>query len=83
MSNTEILSGSASTEQAPWEEFQEINNELLCELTVELCRLEGLNKLDHGWLKNRDLINRAGDGRVMMQTFQTTQAFSCMDDATN
>lgn len=81
-----ILSGSASTKQAPWEEFQEINNELLCEWcepTVELRRLEDLNKLDHGWLRSRDLINGGGDGQMMMQTFQTTQACSRMDDATN
>lgn len=81
-SNTVILSGSGSTKRAPWEEFQEINNKLLCELTVELCRLENLNKLDHGWLEKKGgLINGVGDGQMMMQTFQTTHAFSCTEDA--
>lgn len=33
------------------------------------CRLEDLEKLDHGWLKRRDLINEADDAKMMMQTF--------------
>lgn len=56
--------GSACTERASWEEFQKINNELSCELTVELHRLEGLNIPDHVQGETRALINEADDGKM-------------------
>lgn len=45
-------------------DFQEINNELLCELRAEPRRLEDLN--NHGRWKKRGLINGAGEGQTML-----------------
>lgn len=40
-----------------------------------LRRLEDLDKLDHGWLKKRELINEVDDGKMMAPTFQTAGLF--------
>lgn len=77
---SEILSWSAGNKGAPWEDFQEINNELWRELTVDLCRLAGLNNPDHGWLIIKGgLINREGGGqvRVILEPIQPLLCEQC------
>lgn len=80
----ECTEGSTCTKQASWEELQEINNKLSCELTVEPCRLVDLDKraCSFFWKTKKDFINEANTGKVMMQTFPTTGVLSCIDELT-